>query len=124
MAAPTVSDVRDVLAEIEQRADNATLGPWSAGDPYVWKLKSPWMKDGLWVAVHAGDDDLNVANISMDRPLSGEVPAQNDAEFIAHARTDVPRLVAALRAVLDYAERDQTSTRYIRAITDALGGGS
>lgn len=40
---------------------------------------------------HAGDSEYAVAY---------DVAREEDAEFIAHARTDVPALVAALRAVI------------------------
>ena len=41
---------------------------------------------------HAGDSEYAVAY---------DVAREEDADFIAHARTDVPALVAALRAVLN-----------------------
>lgn len=61
------------LAEIEARATTATPGPWIAEE------------DGLVWANRLGD------------PVSGSTEMEN-ADFIAAARTDVPRLVAALRA--------------------------
>lgn len=66
------------LNEIEARANAATEGPWDliGGGEYVTPV-------GIMVA--PDDGGVNGA----------------DAEFIAHARTDVPALVAALRAVLE-----------------------
>ena len=75
------------LDEIQARADAATDGPWAAieralGDVYI--------------------AELGMYGVAWDEPAewhdSDEAPLA-DAEFIAHARTDVPRLVAALRAV-------------------------
>ena len=74
----------DRLAQIEARADAATDGPWT------WA--SHRTVDGDEWAVFDPHDWALASN------RDGWTP---DAEFIAHARTDVPRLVAALRAVLD-----------------------
>ena len=66
------------LNEIEARANAATEGPWDliGGGEYVTPV-------GIMVA--PDDGGVNGA----------------DAEFIAHARTDVPDMAAALRAVLE-----------------------
>ena len=61
----------DRLDEIAARADAANYGPWEPDGSHFW--------------TPSGRSDFHLD------------PA--DAEFIAHARTDVPRLVAALRAV-------------------------
>lgn len=65
------------LDEIEARADAATEGPWDliGGGEYVTPV-------GIMVA--PDDGGVNGA----------------DAEFIAHARTDVPALVAVARYAL------------------------
>lgn len=73
------------LKEIEARANAATPGPWS-GDvgqhpPYPLVVRAP-------VAVNFSTDV--VATVT-------RIPASTDREFIAHAREDVPALVAALR---------------------------
>ena len=70
------------LNEIEARANAATDGPWEG-------IRYP---DGLLGRVIASDE-LGVC-------IAEDFPDDADAEFIAHARTDVPALVAALRAVL------------------------
>lgn len=64
------------LDAIEARTNAATEGPWVAvmTEQYLWVGPS-------------------IADLSTDR-------VEGDATFIAHARTDVPALVAALRAVL------------------------
>ena len=75
------------LDEIEARANAATEGPWEAGERCVFTL------DGAPVV----SDDV----VHYERGMAGEgVCHGEDAEFIAHARADVPALVAALRAVL------------------------
>ena len=63
------------LNEIEARANAATEGPWEASMDRV---------------EHTGDSQYAVAY---------DVAREEDAEFIAHARTDLPRLLAAVRAV-------------------------
>lgn len=75
----------DRLDQIKGRADKATEGPWEHygdGDHEVYQ------------AVEYDDGDLGGY-------ITWSVPARADAEFIAHARTDVEQMEAALRAVLD-----------------------
>lgn len=77
-------DPTRILDEIQARADAATEGPWT------WAAHTT--ADGDEWAVFDGGDSALAAN------RDGWAP---DAAFIAAARTDVPRLVAALRAVLE-----------------------
>lgn len=69
-------DLRTELEAMRERAEAATEGPWTA-DGLEGNLDSPRGR---------------VAEATWWREV--------DAQFIAHARTDVPRLVAALEAVL------------------------
>lgn len=78
----------DRLAEIDARANAATEGQWS--------VELSW--------TNAGDNDGYPSYAVVSRPDRDAVASdaiEEDAEFIAHAREDVPALVAALRAVLD-----------------------
>lgn len=79
----------DRLDAIEARANAATEGPWR------------WTNE-LRQRLVTGDnpDDLTDAR-ELIRCAALMHPGQADAAFIAHARTDVPTLVAALRGVLD-----------------------
>ena len=77
----------DVLAEIEGRAGGATAGPWG--------IDTPMSGRPFEMVVIAIDRD--------GRKRSGIADAwssPDNAAFIAHARTDVPRMAEALRAVL------------------------
>lgn len=73
----------DRLAQIEARANAATEGPW---------------RSDRWEDFTGRETTYS---ISGDTEVSPLVHEPDDAEFIAHARTDVPALTAALRAVLD-----------------------
>ena len=101
----------EALTIIQSRADAATGGPWARGagvSPYVAKRD--------WVEV------TNSATICHDvRPA--------DAMFIAHARTDVPKLVAALEAVLAITRHPEGSGNVVfmasdieQAIEESLAG--
>jgi hypothetical protein len=79
------------LDAIEQRANAATQGPWTLERVGDWH-EPGWMIDGI-VRGPKGDNTLNVDG---DKALG---------EFIAHARTDVPALVARVRELEE--ERDQ-----------------
>ena len=74
--------ISDRLDQIEARADAATEGSW-------WGSMI-----GAHVEIFAGDG-------SGHDPLLASEVRPGDAEFIASARTDVPAMLAALRAVLD-----------------------
>lgn len=77
--------VSDYLDAIEARAEAATEGPWLNVGLVVWSTTT-----------HEDVADTVV------EPVNPQQLA--NADFIAHARTDVPALVAALRAVLDLTE--------------------
>ena len=95
------------IEAIKARADAATPGPWE------WQVVHPFMN---------GDVQVRIAPLGKPKVCDG-VMAFGDVKFIAHARTDVPRLVAALRAVLVEAETwSDTGARVRAAITSALGG--
>lgn len=82
--------ISDRLDQIEQRADNATEGPW-------WgSMLGPHVE--MFAGTGSGSDPM-IAN--------GMRPG--DAEFIAASRTDVPDLLAAVRAVLDACDRIDAS---------------
>ena len=71
------------LDEIEARANAATEGPW---------FPNRYSED--WEVCGELDDNGNPALVASEA-------VGVDAEFIAHARADVPALVEALRAVLN-----------------------
>ena len=93
--APELSDGE--LAEIEARAAAATEGPWEADGSEIYDAAGDWVGESL----------------DLDAPDGGET----NARFAAAARTDVPRLVAALRAARE--ERDQAQAIVVAARSEA-----
>lgn len=86
------------LDEIEARAEAATDGPWEAKrDSYSCEAGS---YEGAEIP---GVAETVLASTGCDH---GDLPPLEveDADFIAHARTDVPAMIAALRAVLELAD--------------------
>ena len=79
------------LAEIRARVEAATPGPWEVDDKYSDKFVVCELDE--YVAVSASAD----ADIGLD--------GGPDAEFIAHARRDIPDLLDDLDALR--AERDK-----------------
>ena len=77
------------LNEIEARANAATEGPW---------FPNRYSDD--WEVCGELDDNGNPALVASEA-------VGTDAEFIAHARTDVPDMAAALRAVLELHKREE-----------------
>ena len=86
------------LNEIEARANAATEGPWEAFPGYQTDFGA-WMS----AAVDTADGEYLVVEAERDK----------DAEFIAHARADVPDMAAALRAVLEIHQDGGESQGYL-----------
>lgn len=88
--------ITEELAAIEARANAATQGPWAVERWEDFAGKPSYYVDGAlrW------REHLNTLSCEGDK---------DTAEFIAHAREDVPALLAAVR------ERDNTIAR-IRAL--------
>jgi hypothetical protein len=83
----------DRLAEIQARAEKATDGPWWA----EFTLEDLSWREGSYGVLAQEADPVRISDPDLTTP---EAQTKSDAEFIAHARTDVPVLVEALRAVL------------------------
>ena len=79
-----MSDPRETLARIRAQADAATEGPWAVSMDRI---------------EHTGGSEYAVAY---------DVAREEDAAFIAAARTTVPALVDALEAVLEVHKPDYT----------------
>jgi len=83
------------LDEIEARANAATPGPWE----WEGEAKAEWEEGANSLIPSRRPDDPVLYGYGYD--ASGiEVKNPADAEFIAHARTDVPALLDALEKVL------------------------
>lgn len=98
-----MTDITERLAEIEARVEGATEGPWRfdpegeshCGEP---QCCSEYWDNRIWGA---------------DRVLAeSHMLSEADAEFIAHARTDIPWLVEQVRELQAECLRvDEANTR-------------
>jgi len=88
------------LAEIRARVEAATPGPWVA-DPPVAKVDNNWNR---WTVMHPTDGRLGtwfVASLVPDVDRLQDVEQEHsDAEFIAHARQDVPDLLDTMDVLI------------------------
>lgn len=82
----------DELDAIRHRVNKASTGPWTIEiGPYTG---SNWIIASLGASVHDGlpyhvtTDGVHASELSGD--------ARTDAEFIVHARTDIPALLAEI----------------------------
>ena len=80
--------MRSRLDEIKARAEAATNGPWVNDSTEIGR---PF----------PGTDTIDVWVAESCQPDGDGIDGEADAEFIAHARADVPALVAALETVLE-----------------------
>ena len=87
------------LDQIEARANAAIEGPWA---PWRDQDGAPHM-NGLLMVGNADavipEGEFWVEDVDINPVAHTYLP--EDREFIAHARTDVPDMAAALRAVLE-----------------------
>lgn len=84
-AQKTSVDLPD-MNDIAARCEKATAGPW--------QVLTEELVEAAWINAATADDDLPIA--LFDFRSADENKA--NAEFLAHARTDIPRLLAALRS--------------------------
>ena len=78
-----MTDARTWLDQVEARTNAATDGPWRVD---------------RWEEVFSAEVTYSVTG---DTSVADRVEDNRDAEFIAHARTDLHAAITALRAVLD-----------------------
>ncbi len=116
------------LREIEERANAATPGPWHAGywsgqchmkhkhDPricqYDYTLQT--RKGDSFIGV-VNDERETVVGVSYDDLVVSEA----DNQFIAHAREDIPALIAEIRRLSLY---EQEFREAVQASTDLFQG--
>ncbi len=98
MNATTPLDAGETLRQIQARADAATPGPWEA-----CCYDSGHSRFEMSCSVITSEVGDTIADLDgrLDNERLARDDGQADAAFIAHARQDVPALVAALRTVLD-----------------------
>ena len=108
------------LDEIEKRAEDATEGPWECSVGNCGSIFGDLNTD------HNGDNPF-VGKVHGINPKTG---INSDGKFIAHARTDIPRLCRALRKSIRHHERvaaadnevARWSSRALRDIKNILEG--
>ena len=96
----------DRLDQIEARANAATKGPWAT------------YRDGIASPAFVNAPSTAVCEIQSDSFVREPDQGDADGSFIAHARTDVPALVAALRAVME--EIDKRGRQLQEALPPSL----
>lgn len=85
------------LAEIKQRAEAATPGPWS-----YYKTIS-----GDYLISLPADDDTPLAHIPHIHLHQAKDEQGRNATFISHARTDIPDLIAEIERLQEKIDRLQ-----------------
>lgn len=97
-----MTDARAWIDQVDARTNAAEEGPWKVND---LRNAPDGNRDCIWVDVDNGRTYATVADMDEDEGLRA-VWGLADAEFIAHARTDLPAATTALRAVLDLHRAD------------------
>ena len=106
------------LQAIEERANKASTAPWivEAG-PYSGR---DWMigSIAMFLGASCWDDKCYTVTTNQVHASELEGDAKTDADFIAHAREDVPALIAEVRELR--AKLDAVPIDAIRAIYDSV----
>lgn len=102
----------DSLAEIQGRANAATDGPWAAwlDQDGADHMQGLLMVGNAAAVIPEGESWIEGVDVN---PIA-HTYCEEDRQFIAAARSDVPALVAALQAVLAQCDRHES----IGAFTD------
>ncbi|VXB24465.1 hypothetical protein [Citricoccus sp. K5] len=116
----TTTDPRARLAAIKARAEAATEGPWEFAGDTVEQLPPGGYEEIVSCEVSCGSYCYGGTGRGVIR--------SEDGEFIAHARTDVDDMAAAITAVLDLCDDWEARAPGVsgpevfrRTIADALG---
>lgn len=88
-----MTTLTDWLDQAQARVDAATPGPWST-------THGPTEHPRVW-----GPDDDDAEPIALVLGFLEPDDAKATAELVAHARTDLPAVLTALRAVLTLADQ-------------------
>ena len=101
----------DHLKTIRERVEAATQGPWRWEEPSTDDF--PTYDQSL---VSDAADTTVVSGWGYD--ASGTEASDEDREFIAHARTDLPRLLDALEGVMAVHKQDDDMPLFCHACDD------
>ncbi len=100
-----MNTIETKLAGIQARADAATEGPWEFGGAPLRYQDYPERGHSAVVSPSLGeesDEEYNHAGmICSDIPYYPHPVTKPNQKFIAHARTDIPALVKALRRAME-----------------------
>lgn len=108
---PAPSDADQRVREIEARCRNATPAPWR----YDLACGAPGERNGIWCGRYLDEEPGVCGDFSQAWPL-----VEHDASFIAHAREDIPWLLAErARLVAELETVRQANVAHVRRI-DAL----
>ncbi len=116
----TMTDDEKRVAEIRKRAEAATEGPWNAGD-YTD------LPDDEGCGITAGPEgtiEERIIAYAIEYPWTTPESCTADAEFIAHAREDIPWLLADRTALLERlrtTEAERGDREFLRRVWKAMG---
>lgn len=120
------------LDEMQARCDAATPGPWRHEDRGGWAYPAPPAvvgpehKPGVFGG-HQTITQLTEGGGRVWGTVGKYELEQRNAAFIAHARTDMPRLIAALRVAMEGLERanaalDETFSHFNKSSLQVVAG--
>ncbi len=122
-----MSNLTTYLAQVKERAESATEGPWVADSYYVWKQdpKNP----NYWVHMVS---DLADENDSITRARGtgyglSDLQQSANLHYISHARTDIPVLLEMveylIKDILEHAVTSHRTNRVDQKLTTLIPGG-
>ena len=112
-----MTDTQEWIDKGKALADQATQGPWETDGREVtqhWSRPEPWQT--------IVDTEVSCMDFCYGGSAKG-VERDEDAEFIADARTRLPQALAALQAVLEIHQDHAGPCPTVQAIQNALKKG-
>lgn len=98
----------DELEEIRKRAEAATPGPWDYDTEHMNQVGP-----GTWIVFPCADEDHQIAGVN------GMMNKTGDADFIAHARSDIPALLLLIKSMGERIDMQDVANNILSREKDA-----
>ena len=103
------------IEAIRERCEKATPGPWHPDKypEYIWGPKAQMVGDFQ-------AEDLLPGAVMRMRGVGAKLPIKENADFIAHARTDIPKLLAEIDRLKGELEKSELERKHLVGVVELL----
>lgn len=104
-----MTNLQTYLDEVKAREAKATPGPWVRWDEHAEIFAGEVKENTPFCIRQAKDAPGKIAEFEEGDEDWVELPSEDNAEFSAHARTDIPKLLAIIEVFQKYASTNAYS---------------